>query len=199
MEDETNGEASKVCVQLKKISDATKAFVLGVHHYGKNQELGLRGGSAFRANVDQVFAVLCDRTRDGGAKNRRLALEKNREGEEGGIGAFDLYEDFLGRDHEGDDITSCMIIEMKWQDKKDAKPDEADDDPAPAPKPKRKTQSEKAMEALLNTLDAKGMERDCYGITRDSVLEDEWKEAFYATMPDAKDGTKRQAFSAAKN
>jgi AAA domain len=114
MEDESNADASKVCAQLKKVSDATRTFVLGVHHYGKNQELGLRGGSAFRANVDQVFAVLCDRGGGFKPKNRRFAMEKNREGVEGKLGGFDLHEWCLGLDRDGESINSCVVIELGW-------------------------------------------------------------------------------------
>src|SRR5262249_2112617 len=98
MEDEGNGEAAKVCAHLKKIADATDAFTIGVHHFGKDIDKGLRGGSAFRANVDQVLVVLAARTQDGQVTNRRFSIEKNRDGVEGPVCGIEFDEVTVGTD-----------------------------------------------------------------------------------------------------
>jgi hypothetical protein len=127
-----NSEAARCCRQLQRISRALGAFVLGVHHYGKAQEAGLRGGSAWRAGVDVVLAVLADRDETtGNTKNRRLVLTKNRDGLEGPIGGFDLLFIELDRDDDGDPVgasavePSGNVPAVRTQFKKEAIADQA--------------------------------------------------------------------------
>jgi AAA domain/Toprim domain len=185
MEDESNADASKVCAQLKKMSDATRTFVMGVHHYGKNAELGFRGGSSFRANIDIALAVLCDRDGDLEPKNRRLAIEKNREGLEGKLGGFHLHEWCLGLDYENESIDTCAVVEDDWPR---ARPKQSAE-----PKPAKVTQTDLALDALHSAIGAHGVIP--HGLTHTSATREQWQEGFYALLVDAEDGAKRQAFS----
>lgn len=113
MKDEnSNAEATAIIRALKELSGALSVAVMPVHHYGKGQETGLRGASAWRAGSDAVLSVLADRDQiTGHVGNRRLALTKSRIGTEGWSAAFDLKFVPLGVDEEGEAIGSCHIVE----------------------------------------------------------------------------------------
>jgi hypothetical protein len=77
---------------------------------GKDQNAGLRGGSAWRGNVDSVLLCLADRnTLSGECKNHRVVVEKHRDGPEGPIGGFDLPLVELGFDDYGEPFFSRAI------------------------------------------------------------------------------------------
>jgi AAA domain/Toprim domain len=174
MEDENAKDAVAVANHMSEISKATSAFVLGVHHYGKNQELGLRGSSAFRANVDQVIAVLARRDGKGNVKKRELALEKNREGVEGDLGRFELTEITLGTDRDRDPIMSCHVAPVTdWDDEAEVK----------APKPAKVTQQDLALDALHEAIERHGIRP--HGVDYDCATDDQWRELFREYAPDA--------------
>lgn len=76
-----NAEVADVCKRLQRIDAETGAFCLGIHHAGKNPDAGARGASAWRANVDNVFAGTADRNETTGeCTNRCLFLSKYRTG-----------------------------------------------------------------------------------------------------------------------
>ena len=105
-----NAEIARVCGRLRRIHTETSALAMAVHHYGKDQNAGLRGGSAWRANNDAVIACLGLRNATTGARtNRSLVVEKNREGPEGSIGGFDLGVIEIGTAPNGRPITTCVI------------------------------------------------------------------------------------------
>ena len=92
MKDEnSNADVARVCRMLARVSQETGAFTCVVHHMGKDQNAGLRGGSAWRGNVDSVLLCLADREPlTGECKNHRIVVEKHRDGSEGPIGGFEL-------------------------------------------------------------------------------------------------------------
>ena len=139
LEDEnSNAEASSICKALKEIADVTGAFTFAVHHFGKNLEQGVRGASAYRANVDVVLAAVSDRDRDTGQHlNRRLIVDKNRDGLDGLLSHFRLETVQLGEDEDGDPITSCVIEPVETQ-------------PKAAKKDKPLSPAEKAFEEAFN-------------------------------------------------
>lgn len=120
MRDENNNaEVAKVVGVLGELRRALDICLVGVHHFGKNQENGMRGGSAWRANCDHSRVFLTDR--DGVSdefSNRRMMLEKNRLGKEGQTYGYELSELSFGRDTWGDDITECFIEPVDYRDKK---------------------------------------------------------------------------------
>jgi len=106
-----NAEASKAIRRMRSIAGALNAVVVGVHHYGKDKTTGLRGASAWRAGADAVISVLADRDElTGQVSNRSLALAKSRVGEEGPIAPFELKGVLIGKDEDGDAVTSCIIV-----------------------------------------------------------------------------------------
>ena len=78
-------QIQKVVSGLNHASDVTGAFFMGIDHYGKDQGAGLRGSSAKVAHVETVLAGLVDIDDNDVPSNRRLKLEKIRDGEDGRI------------------------------------------------------------------------------------------------------------------
>ena len=68
---------------LKAVAQAIGCFVLGVDHFGKNLEAGTRGASSKEAAGDLVLACLGDKELSGNVINTRLAVRKNRGGQQG--------------------------------------------------------------------------------------------------------------------
>lgn len=111
MENENdNAEAAATIRRLNEIQTATGALIVPVHHYGKSEDTGLRGASAYRAGADVVLSVLAVRDKATGAvSNRRLALAKSRTREEGPISGFDLVSIPIGFDEDNEAYGSVAI------------------------------------------------------------------------------------------
>ncbi len=136
--DDDNAEWAKIMALMERYAKATGTAVVGVDHYGKNQEVGTRGASAKEANADFVLSTLAERALSGEVRNTRLALRKLRDGPQG----FELP--FLGRlvdmgvDRHGLPVTSRVI---DWK----------------VTQQKRKTATETAIEhALATAIDEHG-------------------------------------------
>lgn len=81
-----------------------------VHHYGKTEETGLRGSSAYRGGADVVLSVLANRNQvTGEVTERSLNLAKTRFGEEGPISGFNLKFVQLGADDDGEAYGACVV------------------------------------------------------------------------------------------
>jgi hypothetical protein len=101
---------------LKALSDALGCFVLGVDHYGKTVEAGTRGASSKEASADIVLAALGEKEPSGAVWNTRLAIRKNRGGEQGGEYDFSLRKvTALEPDEDGEPI-STMVIDWSAPD-----------------------------------------------------------------------------------
>ena len=50
--EDDNAEATAVCKIMRRIADETGTVAIGVHHYGKAAESGLRGASAWLLRID---------------------------------------------------------------------------------------------------------------------------------------------------
>lgn len=115
MQDENdNREMAEVVAVLRKLSLAAQCPVLLVHHTGKAQGSGARGGSALSSNVD--FHMTADATvdeRSGVVSDRLLALTKTRDGECGPIGPYDIAAVHIGHNAiTGRTISAPYIIEQ---------------------------------------------------------------------------------------
>jgi hypothetical protein len=110
-DENSNAEVTLATNALHKIALAIDALVIGVHHYGKDPSTGLRGGSAWRGNVDNVLVVMGDRDHKTAiVKGRSLLLEKNRVGPEGPIALFSLSFVRTGSDEDGEDVGDCIVV-----------------------------------------------------------------------------------------
>lgn len=96
---------------MRMLGDPIGALVLPIHHYGKSEDVGLRGSSAYRGGADAVLSVLAERNNATGAVGKRsLNLAKTRYGEEGPIAGFSLSFVELGTDDDGDPFGACIVV-----------------------------------------------------------------------------------------
>jgi hypothetical protein len=109
-DEQSNAEAAKIVKVLKHIADETGTLVLTIAHHGKDAGRGVRGASAYSANVDTILAITGDvNTTTGAVSNRRLSLTKTKRAERGWNCRFDLKIEPLGTDEDGDLISSCYV------------------------------------------------------------------------------------------
>jgi hypothetical protein len=112
--EDDNAEATAVCNILRRAGEETESLAVGVHHYGKNPESGLRGASAWRGSADVVLGTLADiEPLSGRASNRELVCPKSRDGEQGPISAFELKFIELGVDEDGEAYGSCCVVPIE--------------------------------------------------------------------------------------
>ena len=103
-------EAQQALRHMRMLGEPLGALVLPVHHYGKTEDTGLRGSSAYRGGADAVLSVLADRKQvTGEVGARSLNLAKTRHGEEGPIAGFSLRFIQLGVDEDGEPFGACVI------------------------------------------------------------------------------------------
>lgn len=124
MKDEnSNAEISVICNHLIEIGKEMRCPVGPLIHMGKSDTSGIRGGSNWTGHGDVVLAVYADRDKTGKAENRRLAITKHRDGEEGPISGFELRFIEIGK-HPiyGDPYGSCVIdpCDADWKAKANA-------------------------------------------------------------------------------
>lgn len=100
-------EAQKVMNVMHELARKTGALVIGIDHYGKAVDSGVRGSSAKAASADVILAALGEKSNEGVFKNRRLAVAKLRTGSTGLVVPFELREIDLG-----DDENTAFI---EWQ------------------------------------------------------------------------------------
>jgi KaiC/GvpD/RAD55 family RecA-like ATPase len=107
-------QVQRVVSRLSRVSDATGALVIGVDHYGKDQEAGLRGSSAKRGHVETVLSCLKDKENgdDDKPKNLRMKFEKIRDGEEGRVIPYRLKVIDWGVDEDKRPVDTCVI---QWE------------------------------------------------------------------------------------
>jgi len=86
------------------VKDRTGAHVMLVHHSGKDATRGARGHSSLRAAVDTEIELTKD---DDGKRVARAT--KQRDLPSGRECVFELEVVTLGRDSEGDAVTSCKV------------------------------------------------------------------------------------------
>ncbi|MDO9490183.1 MAG: AAA family ATPase [Sphingomonadaceae bacterium] len=83
------------------------AHVLLVHHRPKDSEnRSLRGHSSFGAGVDASLLVEAD------GNSRSAECVKMKDGPDGWRIGFELKSIDLGKDDDGDDVTSCVVLPM---------------------------------------------------------------------------------------
>lgn len=104
-------EAQGALRHMRMLGDPIGALVLPVHHYGKSEDVGLRGSSAYRGGADGVLSVLAERNNATGEVGKRsLNLAKTRHGAEGPIAGFSLRFVELGTDDDGDPYGACVVV-----------------------------------------------------------------------------------------
>jgi hypothetical protein len=112
--DENDPAAAQAVMNvLKALAQTLGCFVLGVDHFGKNVEAGTRGASSKEAASDLVLACLGDKSISGSVTNRRLAVRKNRGGQQGREYPFTLRAVEALQPDEDDEPVTTMVVD--WQ------------------------------------------------------------------------------------
>jgi archaellum biogenesis ATPase FlaH len=93
------------CKLIQHNADVTTEVV---HHAGKDQAAGARGHSSLRAATDTELEVKSEKIADKWC--REIVVKKQRDKEVGGRIKFGLNVISVGKDEDGDDITSCQVI-----------------------------------------------------------------------------------------
>ena len=102
----------------KYIEQEKNVLVVLVHHTGKNQKQGLRGHSSLVAALDASIAVTHDKRLD----TRQWLLDKCKDGDDKKLHGFRLKGEFIGKDDENEDVTSCSVEACKSKEEKKDKP-----------------------------------------------------------------------------
>jgi len=102
----------------KYIEQEKNVLVVLVHHTGKNQKQGLRGHSSLVAALDASIAVIHDKKL--GA--RQWLLDKCKDGDDKELQGFRLKGQFIGKDDENEDVTSCSVETCQFKEDKKEEP-----------------------------------------------------------------------------
>lgn len=104
--DENSGEdMGKALGHCKAMHYATGATPIIIHHSGKDSSKGARGWSGVHGAADAILDI--NRSDD----DRVMSVVKMKDGSEGKEYGFRLQTVRLGEDEDGDDITSCVVVE----------------------------------------------------------------------------------------
>jgi hypothetical protein len=128
---------------LDWLRDKLRCHVASIHHIGKERERGARGHSSLLCAIDTAIEV--EATDDVST----ATIVKQRDGMSGGSRSFRLRVVELGRDEDGDPVTSCVL---EWTD---APP------PRETGRPSKNPQV--ALDALKETLHREGRDDDARG------------------------------------
>lgn len=114
---ENSGEdIGRALAHCKRISEATGATVLLIHHAGKDSSKGARGWSGLRAAADAELEVV--RT----DQCRTMQLTKSKDSEDNTVWAFDLEIVPVGFDDDGDVIDSCVVVPAELPKREEDQP-----------------------------------------------------------------------------
>jgi hypothetical protein len=108
-DDQSNAIGQAIMDVFKGVALERKCFALAIDHFGKDQIAGTRGPSSKEDAAEVILACLGDRQTDGNVTNTRLAIRKNKAGEQGQIFPYTLRKVTLGKDEDGDDVNSKVV------------------------------------------------------------------------------------------
>jgi hypothetical protein len=98
---------------LKAVAQEIGCFVLGVDHFGKDQLAGTRGAASKESSGDLVLACLATKELSGNVTNTRLAVRKNRGGQQGQEFPFVLKRSEAPEPDEDGEPVTTMVVD--WQ------------------------------------------------------------------------------------
>lgn len=194
-------EVQKAWNGMNALALSLGLLIIGVHHFGKDIERGPRGSSSFTDGPDAIVAILGDRTLDGKVLNRRISQTKSRDGATGWTCPWTLEVVELGKDEDGDPITSGYVV---------PEIESASDTPSSQKKsdPKLSRSVRAFMAAFRQAIGDKGKKVRPYGFEGPEVVaveRDELRAAFYENWPADGDTekkrqtTRRQRFNEAEH
>jgi hypothetical protein len=105
---ENSEDMTKFVNNMAEIKFSKKTAVLVVHHTGKDESAGARGHSSLKGNIDTEIQVKSEKR--GEKYYRSFSSTKQKDDETGNMKKFGLNIIELGKDEDGDAITTCTVI-----------------------------------------------------------------------------------------
>jgi RecA/RadA recombinase len=105
---ENSEDMAKFVNNMSEIKFKKKTAVLVVHHTGKDESAGARGHSSLKGNIDTEIQVKAEKR--GERWLRSFSSTKQKDDEIGNQKRFGLEIVELGKDEDGDAITTCNIV-----------------------------------------------------------------------------------------
>jgi Na+-transporting NADH:ubiquinone oxidoreductase subunit NqrB len=102
-DENSSKDMGEILEGAKSLQSAISGLVVLIHHTGKDASKGARGHSSFTAALDGAIEV--ERSING----RAWSVAKAKDGEDGNKKPFKLNTHILGKDGDGDAITSCAV------------------------------------------------------------------------------------------
>ncbi len=103
LDENSSQDMGRILAGMKRLQEITGGLVLVVHHTGKDTSKGMRGHSSLPAALDGAIEV------ERSATGRFWSAAKVKDGEDGKQVAFKLHHIVLGKDADGDEISSCAV------------------------------------------------------------------------------------------
>jgi hypothetical protein len=167
------------------IRQACKAHICFIHHSGKDEARGARGHSLLRAATDTEIEI----SRQDSQSPSVARVTKQREMEIEGEFVFKLATMELGTNRRGKPVTSCVVEVVECE---------------AAPKQQRKAAklpdgAQIALDSLSQAIGEHGARRTHASLPPGilTVMESEWRRAFYARLGDDPAETKKKAYQRA--
>jgi hypothetical protein len=180
---------------LKDTAERLKCFVLGVDHYGKNIDAGLKGSVAKETQGDLILVCLGERERSGRVINTRLAVRKCRGGRQGQEFPFTTHEVELPEKDEDGEPYKTLVID--WQPVRPGgiQPQPESDPWAQARRQDQRTAALRLKRVLMSMLADQGVELAIPpdGPTVRMIDQEKVREQFYVHTP-ADDSTDKAKF-----
>ena len=108
--DENSSEdMGNIIASCKRLQGLIGGLVVLVHHTGKDAAKGLRGHSSLFAALDAAVEV--NRSED----RREWKVAKSKDGRDGDAEPFHLEEVHIGKDDDGEPVTSCVVVRGEHQ------------------------------------------------------------------------------------
>lgn len=148
-DENTAPDIANLVANLDAIRTRTEAHIMLVHHSGKDLARGARGHSSLRAAIDTE--IVLSRDDDSGVVS--ALLDKQRDGATGTEFHYSLRAVVLGKDQDGDPVTTCIVQA---------------DEPPEAERAELKGPARMARDMLDNLLSESG--------DRGAVLVEEWRK-----------------------
>ena len=159
-DENSSQDMGKLIASVEHLRDKTGAHVMLIHHAGKNAAQGARGHSSLRAAIDTEIELTKGET-DGLSE---AVATKQRDMAAGRRFVYRLNEVELGRDTDGDPVTTCVV-------------EQAVDGEEPR-RARIKGKAEIALQALSTAIERHGSKRSGPDYPdKLAVTEEQWKEA----------------------